>query len=106
MEEAMKKQISLLLFILVVITSFGAEEIALRPVGDIRLRPFHVATPDGCELIFWNSVNSGNNNVFCQKVNASGDLVWDEATEPISQPGDKRLAAVAPASECNLERHR
>ena len=98
----MKKQISLLLFILVIITSLSAEETVLRPVLDIRLHPFHVATQDSCELIFWNRVNSGYNNVFCQKINALGELMWDQATMPISQSADLRLAAVVPASDGNF----
>lgn len=102
MEEAMKKQISLLLFILVIFTSLSAEETVLRPVLDIRLHPFHVATQDSCKLIFWNSVNSGYNNVFCQKINASGELMWDQATMPISLSADLRLAAVVPASDGNF----
>ena len=98
----MKKSYLLLLVVLLGILSLGAEEMVLRRADDLRLEKFHFRTADNCEIVFWSNITTGDRNVYCQKLNSSGQPLWDEDIALISHHGDQDLVAVVPSSDNNF----
>ena len=98
----MKKSCLLLLLILLGILSLEAEEMVLRRADDLRLERFHVRTADNCEILFFSDLSAGDRNIYCQKLNSSGQPLWSEDIALISQSGDQELLAVVPSSDDNF----
>ncbi|MCB5263061.1 MAG: hypothetical protein LHW64_02575 [Candidatus Cloacimonetes bacterium] len=98
----MKKPCLVLLLILLGILSLEAEEMVLRRADDLRLERFHFRTADNCEILLWSDLSAKDRNVYCQKLNSSGQPLWNEDIALISQPGDQELLAVVPSSDNNF----
>ncbi|GAB1468584.1 hypothetical protein MASR2M64_13200 [Candidatus Cloacimonadota bacterium] len=98
------KKLTLLVVILVLayVASLTAIEQPLRQAYDLESSKLHIRTADDCEIVFWSDVPSGNRDIFAQKINSSGQLLWDEPIALVADPGDQRLLDVVPTSDNNF----
>ncbi|MCK9309268.1 MAG: hypothetical protein M0P99_03240, partial [Candidatus Cloacimonetes bacterium] len=79
-----------------------AAEQPLRQAYDLVSSNLHIRTADGCEIVFWSDVPSGNRDIFAQKINSNGQQLWDEPRALVDEPGDQRLLDVVPTSDNNF----
>ncbi len=94
----------LLILLCLALLAFGisAEEIVLRKADDLRLEQFSFETMDGSQIFFWSDLSSGHRDIYCQKVNYAGQIVWDEPIPIVSNPCDQMLIGVTPSSDNNF----
>jgi len=96
------KKLFIVLWIAVLALGLGAEEIALRQADDLKLEQFSFKAADGTRIVFWTDLSSGHRDVYCQKVNSEGQILWGEPIPIVTSPGDQRLIGVTPSSDNNF----
>ncbi|MDD2230296.1 MAG: FlgD immunoglobulin-like domain containing protein [Candidatus Cloacimonetes bacterium] len=96
------KKLNVLFLVLVFAACLVAIEMPLRQAYDLDSSKLHIRTADGCEIVFWSDVPNGNRDIFAQKINSSGQLLWDEPIALVANPGDQRLLDVVPTSDNNF----
>ncbi|PKN73389.1 MAG: hypothetical protein CVU50_03610 [Candidatus Cloacimonetes bacterium HGW-Cloacimonetes-3] len=95
------KRTTFLVFTLLWLVFLGAEEVALRQAFNIGETVLHVRCTDNSELIFLSATIGSDSDIYAQKLDPTGQTVWNEALPIVSHSGDQRLIAVVPSSDNN-----
>jgi hypothetical protein len=96
------KKLLIVLCLALIAFDISAEEIVLRKADDLRLEQFSFQTMDSSQIFFWSDLSSGHRDIYCQKVNYAGQIVWDEPIPIVTNPGDQMLIGVTPSSDHNF----
>ncbi|MDP2172582.1 MAG: T9SS type A sorting domain-containing protein [Candidatus Cloacimonadaceae bacterium] len=90
------------LLLLVLACSVSAQEIAIREARTINWNTHHIRTPDNCEIVLWEDTLGGDQNIYAQKINSSGQMLWQQPLPIVLKPGRQTINAVVPSSDNNF----
>ena len=88
----------LILMIMMLVLSLCAE-INLRPIDQLNCYPFTITTNDACRIIFWSHYESGDKDIYCQKLNALGQTVWESEVPLVSHVRTQHLLGAVSAPD-------
>lgn len=92
------RKVTLLFILSFIALSLMADEINLRPTYNLTLYPFHIPTDDG-QIVFWSHAESGQQQVYCQKLNFSGNPMWNNDIPLVSAMGNWQLMDAVPSQD-------
>ncbi|MCK9557547.1 MAG: T9SS type A sorting domain-containing protein [Candidatus Cloacimonetes bacterium] len=98
----MKKIVSVISLAFIMMLSLYAEDFAIRKASDLRLETYSIATADGSYMVFWSDRDSGDADIYCQKISSDAQVLFNEAVPLITGPGDQKLQRASRSSDNNF----
>ncbi len=91
----------LITLLLCTILSLPAESVPLRQACNLDWRAKQVRTSDSYEIVVWQDTASGDEDIYAQKLNPSGQTVWTEPAVISNVTALEYIFDVIPASDGN-----
>ncbi|MDZ4183247.1 MAG: hypothetical protein U1B83_10280, partial [Candidatus Cloacimonadaceae bacterium] len=98
----MRRFVITALLLMVLACSLAAEDTIVREARNINWNGMHVRTLDNCEILLWEDTRGGDQDIWAQKINASGQTLWAEPLPIAMKPGRQTIVGVVPSSDNNF----
>lgn len=104
MEEYVQKYLLMLLLVVWSISLFSlwTNEVAIRQGVNIEWFRSGTNTDDGCAIYVWSDTKLGARDLFAQKVDASGNLVWGQPLLVDGKPDRQEDPVITKTSDGNV----
>ena len=96
----MKRSVLFILFALACTIAI-AQEVPLRQAQYLDWRGKQISTSDNCSVIVWRDTVLGNMDIFAQKIDSAGTLLWPEPLLITGNPGEEYLFDLVQSSDNN-----
>ncbi len=82
--------------------SLEAENTIIRESREMIWEGQHVRTADDCEIVFWEINRGADVNIWAQKLDSTGQVMWDEPMPIVVKPGRQNITSVVRTSDNNF----